>query len=271
MIGIEASPLEQIALAASHGFEAVDLDMPNIADTTAVREAMDQHNIKPGRAGGLVPGKTGVDDEEWSASVETLPKHLATARELGFTRTTSVVLPFHETLDYDACRQMHIERMKQVAPILAEANVRLGLEYVSQKTRRAGYENVFAFNLADLLDVVNAAGQPNVGLLLDSFHWYCANESVDDIRRLTNEQVIVVHINDAIADRSIDEQIAFERELPGASGVIDLEGFIDALRAIDYDGPVTAEPMNAELNAMPAEAKLVATCKAMDELLGRSR
>jgi hypothetical protein len=39
--------------------------------------------------------------------------------------------------------------------------------------------------------------------------------------------------------------------LPGASGVIDVAGFLQALDHIGYDGPVAAGPFNAGLNAMP--------------------
>ncbi len=106
-----------------------------------------------------------------------------------------------------------------------------------------------------------------MGVLLDSFHWHCAGEHVADIEDLTNEQVVVVHVNDAIANRSIDDQVAFERELPGDSGVIDLNGFIAGLRHIGYDGPITAEPMNQSLSAQPTEQKLDRTAAAVRGLV----
>ena len=54
--------------------------------------------------------------------------------------------------------------------------------------------------------------------------------------------------------RDADEQIDDRLLLPGASGVIDIAGFLQALERMGYDGPVAAEPFNAELNAMaPAD------------------
>jgi sugar phosphate isomerase/epimerase len=41
------------------------------------------------------------------------------------------------------------------------------------------------------------------------------------------------------------------RLLPGASGVIDTEGFLKTLCALGYDGPLSVETFSAELNAMP--------------------
>jgi hypothetical protein len=41
--------------------------------------------------------------------------------------------------------------------------------------------------------------------------------------------LVVVHANDALAGRSLDDQVAFERELPG---VIDPEGFFQAFMMV---------------------------------------
>ena len=61
----------------------------------------------------------------------------------------------------------------------------------------------------------------------------------------------------------IDEQIDNQRELPSATGVIDLKTFLGALVQIGYDGPIRAEPFNAPLNAMENDAACEATAAAM--------
>jgi sugar phosphate isomerase/epimerase len=43
------------------------------------------------------------------------------------------------------------------------------------------------------------------------------------------------------------------RELPCATGLIDLAGFLSALNEIGYDGPVRAEPFNQTVNHMPKD------------------
>ncbi|MFO7902355.1 MAG: hypothetical protein R6U98_06835, partial [Pirellulaceae bacterium] len=60
-----------------------------------------------------------------------------------------------------------------------------------------------------------------------------------------------------------DEQMDLQRELPAATGVIDIQTFLQALIEIGYDGPVRAEPFNKELNAMESEAAGAATANAM--------
>ena len=51
------------------------------------------------------------------------------------------------------------------------------------------------------------------------------------------------------------------------TGVIDLRAFLRTLVALEYDGPIRAEPFNAKLNAMENEQAVAATAKAMKQAL----
>jgi sugar phosphate isomerase/epimerase len=270
-----------VELAKKFGFAACDLSVNAVRETAdagdqsaeaavetarEVAQRMKNLGISPGSCGGIVPGKLSVPEDEWSSAMDDLGERLRVARVLGFSRTTAVMLPFHEELPFDQCFTLHVDRLNQVAGPLADAGFRLGIEYVSQKTRRAGYPHEFLYDLDGTLRLLEAVAAPNVGVLLDSFHWFCAEETVDDVRRLASEQVVVVHVNDSIAGRSMDEQVAFERELPGATGIIDLAGLLRALRDIGYDGPVTAEPMDKSLKAMADDDALAATANAFESI-----
>ena len=70
-------------------------------------------------------------------------------------------------------------------------------------------------------------------------------------------------LNDAPAGIPIDEQIDNRRELPAATGVIDLKSFLGVLVEIGYDGPIRAEPFNKALNDMDDREAVAATAKAL--------
>ncbi len=53
------------------------------------------------------------------------------------------------------------------------------------------------------------------------------------------------------------------RELPAATGVIDVATFLRALVTIGYDGPVRAEPFNQPLNDLDDDAAVRATADAL--------
>ena len=60
--------------------------------------------------------------------------------------------------------------------------------------------------------------------------------------------------------RSPDEQIDLERELPGKTGLIDTSSFFKFFTMnLDYEGTVSAEPFNKDLNKMNNEEAAKAT------------
>jgi len=56
------------------------------------------------------------------------------------------------------------------------------------------------------------------------------------------------------------------RRLPGETGVIDIVGFLKALKEIGYDGPVTPEPFDKSLKEMPKDEAVRKVGKAMDKV-----
>ena len=113
-----------------------------------------------------------------------------------------------------------------------------------------------------MLELYAAIGE-NMGLLLESWHWYTSRETAADLRSLRPEQIVDVHVNDALANVGIDEQIDNVRDLPGVTGVIDIGTFLCVLRELGYDGPVMVEPFSERVRAMEDEEAVAATAAAL--------
>lgn len=247
LIGIQATPDRAIDLAARHGFAGVDLRLASQLEwieaygPDRLVGLIHDRSLRPGYAS-LLTRTLSATEGEWSEAIRRLPNVAAVAQTLGFRRAAVVVLPFDDRLDYAANFRRHCDRLQIATPILADHGIRLGLEYVSPKTRRADAAFPFIHNLAALLELIDEVGHPNVGLMLDTFHWHCARETVADLAALPADRVVVVHVNDAPMDTPFGRLHVRERELPGQTGKIDLKGFMQALNQIGYDGPVTAEP-----------------------------
>lgn len=267
LLGIKTNFEESLDMAARHGFTGVDSSVSQLAslspdEIAALRARFAELSLRPGYFG-LDPVVISAPDEAWQAGVERLQSAAPTAKALGYTRAIAVVLPFSETRSFEENLAFHLSRLREILPILAGSGVSLGLEYVAPLTRRAPYEHHFVHDLRGTLALIEAVGAPNLGLLLDSFHWFCAGETTGDIAALSAWQIVAVHLNDAIKNRPRDEQIAFERELPGDSGQIDLAGFLNAIKTTGYDGPLTCEPMSKTLNDLPDEEAAARTAEAM--------
>ena len=102
-------------------------------------------------------------------------------------------------------------------------------------------------------ELLVAVGTGNLGIQLDSWHWFNAEETDQDLLTLRGADVLTVDLNDAPSGLSLDEYRDDHRELPAATGVIPVRQFLDALVQIGYDGPIQAEPFNAALRALPID------------------
>lgn len=271
MIGVDVDPLGAVALAKRYGFQGVDLRLDKQAarieslGVDAVKASIGDAGLRPGYCS-ILPGKISCDEAQWREGVARLPALARLAEGLGYTRTAAVVLPFDDELDYDAYFQVHLDRIHEVASLLADHGLSLALEYVSPLTRRAGHRHPFIYDMKGLMKLCEASGYRHVGVLLDSFHWHCAGETVADIEAL-KESLLVVHVNDLIAGRAVDEQVVTERALPCETGVIDMAGFMGALKRMGFDGPVTSEPTNPKWRGTDADEATAMLGASMDKMM----
>lgn len=268
-IGVKTSTLDDgIAAAKLGGFDGLEFSIAQVADMGA-----DVAKAKFAEAG-IVPATFGVpvdwrgDEATWRTSLEALPRLAKAAADLGCTRCATWIMPASNDLTYAQNEAFHVERWKPIAQILGEHGVSIGLEFVGPKTLREKFTHEFAYRADQMLELGAKIG-PNVGLLLDCFHWFTSHGTKEELLALKPEQIVYVHINDGAEGRTADEQIDGDRRLPGATGVIDIAAFFDALRTIGYEGPVAAEPFYPPLNDLPSDEARLKTVKAsIDQVMG---
>ena len=249
-IGVSLPWDQCLPLAKKNGFEGIDVAIDPSAPAAAVTDALAKHGLKAG--GTRLPVNLYGDDKAFNAAVTNLGAIAARAAEIGVTRFATWILPFSDTLPLEDNFAWHAQRLSRAARALDGHGCRLGLEFIGPKTLRMGHKYPFVRTMEQMLDLAEAVG-PNAGLLLDSWHWYTSLGTVEDIEALQPEQVVYVHINDAPSGIAVDAQRDNVRRLPGETGIIDLKGFLGALRKIGYDGPVVPEPFVPELGTLPAD------------------
>lgn len=271
-LGLSLDHATSIELAATHGFGGVDPDLGHLR-SLGVKGAADHGDAVRERGlqwgmGGLPVPLDGPAAEFRQALVD-LPESLELLTAAGVTRLGTWIRPMHEELDYRQNWRLHLGRLSIVAELLADAGIRLGLEYIGPKTLWSTERFPFIHSLREALELIGESGADNVGLILDSYHWYAAGESAEDLVGLSDADIVSVDINDARDDRERDEQQDLDRRLPYATGVIDLAGFMDAVRAADYTGPVKVEPFMKELAEQPVDDVLTDIVGRIDRATGR--
>jgi sugar phosphate isomerase/epimerase len=265
-IGVDVGQRELIELAHEYGFESVSADPAYLAslgerEMEALKTDMQNKMLVWGHAG--LPVQFRKDATTFSDGMKRLPELAEGLQRAGVTRMTTWIMPNHSELNYLQNFRQHSVRLREVAAVLEGHNLLLGLEYVGPKTLQNANKYPFLSSMAETRELIAAIGKANVGYVLDSFHWYTAHEDVNDILTLDHRQIVACDLNDARSGLGPDEQIDGKRELPLATGIIDLKGFLEALMRVGYAGPVRAEPFNQALRDMPDKRAVDATSKAM--------
>ena len=262
---------ETIDLAVKYGFEGVDPNAEYFAslsddDLKRLLDKMEANNLRFGAAG--LPVEFRKDEASFSDSLKKLPATADALKRAGVMRVSTWFAPASNQLTYLQNFRQHAYRMRECALILADRGQRLGFEYVAPRTSRARGKQPFIHCMAEMKELLAAIGTDNVGFRLDSWHWFNAEETKQDILSLRNSDVVTVDLNDAPTGLTLDQYNDGQRELPAATGVIPVREFLDGLAAIGYDGPIQAEPNNANLRAMPMDQAVAATSAAIEKAFG---
>ncbi|MCA9218816.1 MAG: sugar phosphate isomerase/epimerase [Planctomycetales bacterium] len=103
-----------------------------------------------------------------------------------------------------------------------------------------------AYHLNHAWQVVRDAEDPDATFVLDAFHSWNSNSTLDDLRAIPIERISHYHIDDAAPHIPATQQKDADRVMVG-DGVIDLRAEIQVLRDKGYDGTVSLELFNPTL------------------------
>ena len=269
-IGVKADQKRAIELAHHFGFEAVQ---PFPAELAQLSESKRHDLLEDLEAKELVWAAAGLtvdflkDTPTFDEGMRDWPRLCQALRNAGATRVGTWLMPRHGSLTYLQNFKQTAARLRQIALIARDYGVKLGLEYVGTKNLWSGGRFAFVHTMAETKELISEIRSPNVGFVLDSWHWWTSDETKQDILTLKNEDIISCDLNDAPPGIKKEDQIDNQRELPLATGVIDVKGFLEGLNEIGYDGPIRPEPFNAKLRAMPEDQACGVTIQAMKKAI----
>jgi len=256
MLGIRANLKDCLALASQFGFEAIEPmagELSKMSDE-AIASFNDEMKAKKIVWGSTaMPNSMNRPDEAFNGWLARLPETAVALRKAGATRIGTWLTPGDNQMTYVENFRRQAKHLAETAKVFEDNGIALGLEYLGPKTMRARMKYPFAHTMREMRELIAESGAKNVGLMLDSWHWFNSSETPADIKALTNKDVVFVHINDAPAGIPLDQQVDNHRALPATTGVIDIGGFLGALIAIGYDGPAACEPFDTSLGRMPRE------------------
>lgn len=236
-------------LAHKAGFPGTDVNLtqalPQGVDAT--RALLAELKLKPASAG--LPVDFRKDEATFQADFAKLAPAAQFSVAIGCPRITTWILPSSEQPKAET-RKVYKARLGACASVLARSHARLGLEFVSPVHLRKRHPHEFIWRMDEMLEFAHECG-PNVGLLLDSWHWHHAGATTADIVSAGKRNIIHVQVADAPKlppDKILDN----ERLMPG-EGIADLTGFFQALKKVGYEDGVSPEVFGRGLKDMTPE------------------
>ncbi len=262
-IGIKSDQGRSIELAAKYGFESVQPFGKQLqSEGVAKYVEMLQASKLQWAAASLSVSLRG-DETAYSSALNELPDEAKALHRAGVTRVGTAISSASDEFNYLDNFRHHTRRLQEVGSILEDNGLRLGLEYLGTKHIWTSRRHAFVHSMKECLELIASTGKSNIGVVIDSWHWWTARETFDDIRNVSNDQVVSADLNDAPTGIERELQRDNQRELPLATGMIDATGFLNALADIGYDGPIRAEPFNKILDEMDDDQASETTAKAM--------
>jgi len=130
-----------------------------------------------------------------------------------------------------------VRTLTNLSSIAEGLGVSLAFEFLGQSDC-----SVQTLALAD--QIVRETARENVGLVIDSFHFYAGSSTIESIDALDPAKLFIFHINDA-EDLPREQLEDRHRLLPGL-GILPLKEIISALRRIGYDRVASVEIFRPE-------------------------
>ena len=236
-------------LAAKTGFPGTDVMLKAAMEAGAAttNSLLAGLNLRPAVLD--FPVEFRKDDATFQQGLATLGDAARFAADIHCPRMITWIMSSSNTPS-DELRRLYKQRFTDSARILAEHNVRLGLEFLGPLHLRKQFKYEFIWRMNDMLAFTKECG-PNVGLLLDAWHWHHAGATTQDIVNAGRQNIVHVHFDDS--PNLPPEQIRDDQRLLPGEGVINLTGFLQALQKIGYTDALSVEVFGRGLKDMPVE------------------
>jgi len=155
------------------------------------------------------------------------------SRAIGCERIVVVPSPTpREGATRSQIKSESVRVLRELGALAGGYGVKLAFEFL-------GFGWCSVRTLAQAREIVSAAERPNVGLVIDTCHFYAGGSRIESIKRVNPEQILIFHIND-VEKRPKQTIEDAHRLLPG-EGVIPLEAILRELKATGFDGLCSIE------------------------------
>lgn len=164
--------------------------------------------------------------------LEDFRRFCRVAQAIGAETVIVVPSPRPKGVSLAAIERESVRVLRQLSAMARPYGVRLAYEFL-------GFADCTVNTLAQCAAIVEKVARPNVGLVLDTFHFFAGGSSLASIRQVNPEKIFIVHINDV--ERAPRRKMHDALRLYPGKGILPLVGILRALKAIGYTGGFSVE------------------------------
>ena len=219
------------AKIAALGYQGVELAIrdPHLVDLDGLVRLADKHGLRvPAIGTGQAWGEEGLsftdpDPAIRRTAIERIQSHIPLATRFGAVIIIGLIRGLvRPGIEHAQAMNWLIEALQACSQAASPAGVRLALEPINR------YETTLINNSAQGLELIDAVGADNFGLLLDTFHMNIEEPSLEASISACGPRIFHFHVADS------------NRWYPGA-GHLDFPGILKRLYATNYTGFVSGE------------------------------
>jgi len=260
---MKATLPEDVAAASAAGFRALEIwaaKMDTYLEAHSVEELkalFESAALQPASINSIefITFRPPEEYEEIKARCRELCE---LARALGCDKIVVVPSPTPEDVGRDEIRDESVRALRELSDIAYPYGVQLAFEFL-------GFPWCSVRTLAQCWEIVKETQRGNVGLVIDTCHFYAGGSQLSAIGQVEAKKILIFHIND-VEDHPLATVEDAHRLLPG-EGVIPLDDILIRLKHIGFDGLCSVELFRPEYwERDPAELAAAARAATLESV-----
>jgi 2-keto-myo-inositol isomerase len=164
--------------------------------------------------------------------LEDFQRFCRVAQAIGAETVIVVPSPRPKGVSLAAIERESVRVLRELSAMARPYGVRLAYEFL-------GFADCTVNTLAQCAAIVEKVARPNVGLVLDTFHFFAGGSKLASIRQMNPDKIFIVHINDV--ERAPRRKMHDALRLYPGKGILPLAGILRGLKAVGYAGGFSVE------------------------------
>ena len=234
---LKADLATDIAVAGKAGFDFVEIWAAKLigyldrGGLPALRRDLRRAGVTPATLNS-VERITFNDPSGHIRMLEEFQRLCRVAEAIGCETILVVPSPRPKRVSDGAIERESVRVLRELSRLAKPHGVRLAYEFL-------GFADCTVNSLAQCAAIVEKVARPNVGLVLDTFHFFAGGSTLASIRAVDPRHIFMVHLNDV--ERAPRRKMHDALRLYPGKGIIPLRGILRELRGIGYTGQMSVE------------------------------